>query len=235
MGQSLTTFLQPLHKRISRNGCPNSLHPFLLIQLGVCLDAIVGMMSHHHTTIWHSLARLDSGTTNLFTQTNLKDMLKADKILFDHSSMWCRDVAYTSLGVRTVANLQVDQWNNATRFLVTRRLEIVEAIVSENEPTLPPTFVLPSCRVEYQWSARGKEMAELGTYTHTFFSQVALMVWVKEHLCQLISIVMILEGTLFDGIIVTLKETHTTKVQQQVTTCTCTSETAAVNISHCWC
>lgn len=57
--------------------------------------------------------------------------------------------------------------------------------------------------------SQGQRDAELGTYTHTFFSQVALMVWVKEHLCQLISIVMILEGTLFDGIIVTLKETHT--------------------------
>lgn len=84
-------------------------------------------------------------------------MLKADKILGCLITAAC-DVAYTSLGVRTVTNLQVDQWNNATRLLVTGRLEIVEAIVSENEPTLPPTFVLASCRVEYQWSARGKEM-----------------------------------------------------------------------------
>lgn len=61
---------------------------------------------------------------------------------YDHRGNYA---TYISLEVGTVSNLQVDQWNDATWFLVTRRFEIVETVVSEDEPTLPPTFVFSTC------------------------------------------------------------------------------------------
>ena len=40
-------------------------------------------------------------------------------------------------------DLQVDQWNDTTRLLVTRRLEIIEAVVCKDEPTPSPALMLP--------------------------------------------------------------------------------------------
>jgi len=54
-------------------------------------------------------------------------------------------VTYISLAVRAVVYLQVDQWDDASWFLVIGGLEVIEAVVSRDEPTPPPALVLPSC------------------------------------------------------------------------------------------
>ena len=65
-------------------------------------------------------------------------------------------------------DLKVDQRNNTTRLLIIRRLEVIKAVVSEDEPASAPTLVLPSCiqytstnMEEYGRGARGQTLPSL--------------------------------------------------------------------------
>ncbi len=65
--EPLAALLQALQERVTGNGGVDALHPLLLLLLSLGLDAIVGMVAHHHTPIRHCLAGLDGGPTNLLT------------------------------------------------------------------------------------------------------------------------------------------------------------------------
>lgn len=98
----------------------------------------------------------------------------------------CTYTTYIFPSICALPDLEVLKRYDPKGLLIRWTLEVVEAVICQDKPPLPPALVFAS-----------------------LLGQVALVIRVEEYLRELISSLVVLERGVADSVIVTLRNTHT--------------------------